>query len=445
MNFVIGRAIVCGLFLWLACASAYAQEIPEVPVDTPEASSSETSQSSEPDPEAFESEPLETAGGLSWLQPAVRVGVWSQDRRLANTGPITVGSVQMRMTKRFGQWDGSADAFVQSDGRADLTEAWVRTTRTPVEFTIGRKTVVWGRSDRLNPTDTIGSRDFTKLVANDDEQRRGNFLIKASVELGAQTIDALWLPEFRSNELPVDRSAPGVLILSPQAVSDPDQFAIKLDHTGQFDWSLSWFHGRDRMGDFEIAAILPRARLIQVQRRFGPLDVIGADFAGVAGRIGYRGELAYTKVGGEASPYRKRDNVWAVVGLDTTLDNGWNLNLQYSYRQILDFKDPLKIPNPIIRTVASQSAAVNAQLYRQQSGLTFRAAKNWFQDALAFEISTVGYFETDEAAVLPRLTYPFTDQTRISVGANLFIGPPLSQFGRLRHVSGAFVQLNFGY
>jgi hypothetical protein len=445
MNLVCRLPVLAGLALWFACTSAHAQEAPDVPVDSSAIQALEDPQSPAPEADRLGQEAPETGHSLAWLQPAVRVGVWSQDRRLANSGPITVASLQVRLAQRFGRWDVAADAFVQSDGRADLTEGWVRTRLAPVEFTVGRKTIVWGRSDRLNPTDNISSRDYTKLVANDDEQRRGNFMAKASLDVGAQTLDLLWLPEFRANELPIERSRRGVSILQPQSVNDPAQYAIKLDHTGQIDWSVSWFHGRDRLGNFEIAAILPGANLVQVQRRFASLDVIGADFAGVIGRIGYRGEVAYTQVHGDRSYFRKHDNVWAVAGLDTTLDNGWNLNLQYSYRKLLDYRDPLKIPNPVVRAVASQSAAVNAQLNSQQSGLTFRAAKNWLHDALAFEISTVGYFETDEAAILPRLTYPLTDQIRISVGANLFIGPDLSQFGRLRHTSGAFVQLNFGY
>ena len=88
----------------------------------------------------------------------------------------------------------------------DLVEGWVRLAAGNLEIKAGRQIVVWGRADRLNPTDNISSRDYTLLVASDDEQRRGAAMVQTRLGLGPYTLDAYWLPEFRPNRFPLDRN-----------------------------------------------------------------------------------------------------------------------------------------------------------------------------------------------------------------------------------------------
>ena len=315
-----------------------------------------------------------------------------------------------------------------------------------LEIKAGRQIIVWGRADRLNPTDNISSRDYTLLVANDDDQRRGGRMVQARLGLGLFTFDAFWLPEFRASRFPLDRNRPGVALVAHEQSDSDNPFALKLDHSGgRLDWSVSWFHGTDRTRDFKAARFNPPGALVEVQELFPALDVLGADFAGVAGSFGYRAEVAFTNVRGQDSIYRKNSNIWAVAGIDTTLASGWNLNLQYSFRRIFNYNDPRDIANPIQRAVAIQSAAVGHQLDRTQNGATFRVARKWLQDTLDFELSTIAYLETRDAAIRPKLTYAINDQVRISAGGDIFVGPSRSYFGRVRSLTGGYVQLTVGY
>ena len=229
--------------------------------------------------------------------------------------------------------------------------------------------------------------------------------------------------------------------------SDSDnQFALKLDHSGgPLDWSVSWFHGVDRTRDFKATRFNPPGALVDVQDLFPALDVLGADFAGVTGSFGYRAEVAFTNVRGQDSIYRKNSNIWVVAGIDTTLASRWNLNLQYSFRRIFNYSDPRDIANPIRRAVAIHSAAVGHQLDRTQNGATFRVARKWLQDTLDFELSTIAYLETRDAAIRPKLTYAINDQVRISAGGDIFVGPSRSYFGRVRSLTGGYLQLTVGY
>ena len=55
------------------------------------------------------------------------------------------------------------------------------------------------------------------------------------------------------------------------------------------------------------------------------------------------------------------------------------------------------------------------------------------------------YFETRDVAIRPRLSYALTDSTRAVLGADVFLGPQLSYFGRVRDLSAAYAQIVYGF
>ncbi len=383
------------------------------------------------------------------LSVSFRGGAWTNDRDLNGETLVTIASTRLRAAPKFGALDGYAEGYLQAAsvdrGNGDLVEGWLRLTAGALELRAGRQIVVWGRADRLNPTDVLSSRDYTLLVASDDEQRRGSVMVQARLGLGLWTIDGYWLPEFRDNRFPVDLRRPDVAVISDQRVDDRNQFAIKIDRSGgRVDFSLSWFHGTDRTRDF-VAVAPPAGFFAGVQQQFPQVDVFGGDMAGTAGPIGWRAEVAWSRYRGADTIYRKNDNLWAVVGVDATVGNGWNLNLQYSYRRIFDFGDLNLVQSPIARAVALQSAAVNNQLDHTQNGLTFRVARKFFADTLDVELAALGFFETGDAAIRPKLTYSINDRLRFTAGADIFVGPSLSYFGRVRSLSAGYFQLTHGF
>ena len=395
-------------------------------------------------------------GLLDGLKPEVslRAGVWSHERDLGDSGAVGAGEAAVRIAPRFSETvdayaEGRAEADSTGRSGADLREGWLRVAGGGATLTLGRQIVVWGRADRLNPTDVLGSRDYTRLLSDDDEQRRGAAMAMLSYGSGPWTVSAVWIPEFRANRFPLDRSRPGVVIVGDQRRRDRGQVGLHLDHAGGgLDWSLSYFEGLDHTRDIAPVAVppgSPAGTLAAVQQQFPDIRMAGADLAGVHGKFGYRAEAAWTHVRGPDTPFRKNDNLWIVAGVDRTFDSGWNVNLQYSFRRIFDYADPHRLTNPLARAVALQSAAVNNQLDRTQSGVSLRAARSWLNDTLDFEVTALTYFETGDAAVRPKLTYAFSDHVRGTVGADIFSGPQLSYFGRVRDMSAGYVQLVYGF
>lgn len=397
--------------------------------------------------------PAESLGERLGLATSFRAGAWTHDRDLNDETLTVIGGMRARLAPRLGSVDGFAEGFVQADSvdgaDGDLVEGWLRWTSGALSVKTGRQIVVWGRADRLNPSDVLSSRDYTLLVANDDEQRRGSLMVQGRLGLGSFTIDGYWLPEFRDNRFPLDRNPAGAVVVADERVSGRGQFAVKVDRSGgSVDWSLGWFQGTDRTRDFVRVAVpsgSPAGTFTGVQQRFPKVDVATADAAGTLGRIGWRAEAALSRYRGTDTLFRKKDNLWLVAGFDSDVGGGWNLNLQYSLRRVFGHVDPRGLANPIDRAVASQSAAVNNQLDRTQHGVTVRVARKWLQDTLDFELASIVYLNIGDAAIRPRLTYAINDRMRVTAAADIFVGPRLSYFGRVRDLSAGFLQLTHGF
>ena len=383
------------------------------------------------------------------FQISARAGGWSHSRQLDDREWIPVAGLRARAAPRIGAFDAFVEGYVQAEGTgpvaADLVDGWVRYTAGAFELRAGRQAVVWGRADRLNPTDNIAGRDYTLLVANDDDQRQGPAMVQLRWGRGNTTLDAFWLPEFRPIVFPLERDRPGIAILPDERRKASDQFAFKLDSSGgAFDWSVSWFRGIDRNRDFTLRPPVPGA-VASIQQTYPDISVIGADAAGIAGPVGWRIEAAYTDVRGPQSLFVKNDNLWVVGGGDVNFGGGWNVNLQYSLRVIFDYEDPRRLTNPVVRGVASLSAAVNNQLDRVQNGVTARLARRFARDTAEAEIAVIHYVESGDTAIRPRVTWAIRDGLRLVVGADIFAGPDLSAFGRARSLSAGWLQLTVGF
>ena len=416
-------------------------------------------------PEAQDPAPVEQSAPITGIDPAVmgaghsddalglrlsgRAGAWTHDRDLNGETMVPMLGLRARISPKAGVLDGRAEAYVQNGRtgrwRTDVVEAWARLSSGEAELRAGRQIIVWGRADRLNPTDNLAGRDYTLLAASDDDQRRGPATVQARWGRGNITVDAIWLPEFRPNIFPLERGRPGIAILPDERRRSASQFAAKLDSSGgSFDWSLSWFRGIDRNRDFT-ARTAPQGSIAAIQQTFPDISVVGADAAGTAGAVGWRVEAAYTDVRGADTPFIKNDNLWLVAGGDLNLAGGWNINLQYSLRVIFDYADPRQIADLRTRSIASLSAAVNNQLDRVQNGFTARLAHRFAGDTAEAEIAVIHYVEPGDTAVRPRISLGIRDGVRLAVGADIFTGPSLSHFGRVRSLSAGWLQLTAGY
>lgn len=389
------------------------------------------------------------------VNTSLRGSYWSSDRRLTDRDHIGAATLWLKAQPRWSdavvtKFEGWLTAERLFDGvrtQAELREAYVAYLGEQFEFRLGRQLVVWGRADRINPTDNISSRDYQLLFPEDDDQRRGNLMARARYAVNdSTTVSALWLPEFRPNLLPIPSNT-AVGRIPDRERFDLGQFGVKIDHSGEvWDWSMSYFQGIDRNTDLGLNVLGPNQA--EAEWRFRRIRAVGADLATNIGRYGVRAEAAYVMTQDDRgdNPQIKNPFLFAVIGADRTFLEYLNVNLQYLFRYTENFQDPDDIAHPGLHQVRIVNAILSGQIHRYQHGATLRVNHRWLNETLETEFAAVGFFNDGDFLLRPKIIYKVTDALRVTLGADYYSGPPENTvFGRLKDNSSAYFELRYGF
>jgi len=147
---------------------------------------------------------------------SLRLGAWSSTRTLDDRqGAATLiwwakgsASLGQRAAVYAEGWAGYQDLGHRAATSGMLRETYLDLSLGPLDIRAGRQIIVWGRADGINPTDNISPRDFTLLVADDDDQRFGLGAVKASLYAGSVSFTGLWLPEPAMHVVPIPGLSP---------------------------------------------------------------------------------------------------------------------------------------------------------------------------------------------------------------------------------------------
>ena len=387
------------------------------------------------------------------INGSIRGSYWSSSRSLNDENNLGVAALWLRGRSQLASfvslvadgWLMNDDLFQAEATKGLLREGYLDFRFGPFDLRVGQQTIAWGRADRLNPTDNLTSRDFTLLVPEDSDQRRGTVGIKATYHLGGTSLTGVWLPTFQPDVIPIQTPPDPFVLLPRQLPNEPvSQFAVKVDQTGgTVDWSASFFDGYDLLPDLEIVGFT--LTKVNVAQTFHRIRVVGADAATVWGPYGLRAEAAYTFTDHWKNSQVKSPFFYMVLGADRTFLGSLNLNLQFVLRVISDFQNPNDVPNPAARAVAIEQATINSQLDQVQESITFRVSKKWFNETLETEVASIVGLTRLDYAVRPKAKYAITDRLRATVGGDIFRGPTPSYFGRIRDTSTAYVELRWDY
>jgi len=395
---------------------------------------------------AFAAEPgLKMSGFLE-------TGYWSGSRSLDSETDIAAGRLAIKATGALGA-EGSLlldTRFANADlarGRqthGQIREGYFRFGKDQLDIQIGKQIVTWGRADRLNPTDNLTPRDFTLLVADDSEQRRGATVVRGTYYLEDVALTAVLLPVFRPNVIPF--RVPAAIGLRETIPAGSRQWAVKLDQTGRaIDWSVSYFSGFDLNPDLSLEVSGPYAGNLCFSHN--PIQVLGADAATTVGAYGIRAEAAYTwteqPVGRDFEV--KRPFLYLVVGAERKVWDDFNVNVQLFFRSVSNYRNPYAIADPSLRSVAVLQAVLNHQLTRRENGMTFLVSRKWLNETLAAEIAAVYSFTQRDFLLRPRMSYAFSDHWRGSLGVDRYRGGENTFFGRLKANSAVFAELAYGF
>lgn len=385
------------------------------------------------------------------LNGSVRAGYFSSSRKLDGKDDLATGSVWLQARQNFGGdialvaqgWVRNDESFRASGGAEKLQEGYLKFSAGNVDYRIGRQIIVWGRADRLNPTDNLTPRNFTLLTPEDDDQRMGSLAAKITYHSAESSLTGIWLPDMNPNVFPV-AATQGIFFT--EQIPHANQIALKLDRSGSdVDWSASYFNGLDLNPDISIGATTPSGtNLIFEHNR---IRVLGMDAATVIGRYGLRAEAAYTWTAnaGVNDALVKKHFLYMVMGGDRTFFDYLNVNIQYYFRHITNYSDPQAIADPLLRSVAIQAAVMSNQFDRSQHGVSIRISNKWFNETLEGEIAAVASVGRSNYFIRPKLVYAFSDNIKGSLGLDIYRGDSNTFFGQLRNSSLLFAEMKYDF
>jgi hypothetical protein len=388
------------------------------------------------------------------ISGSIRAGYWSSSRTLDDREHFVTAALWLKAAPKLWShtsilvegWIRNQELFHTDATQTKLREAYLDASLGPVDVRVGKQLIVWGRADRINPTDNLTPKDFTLLVPEDDDQRFGTVAVKATYYLAGIALTGIWLPDFEPHTVPIRRPPPP-LTLREQVPSGPSgQWAIRIEQTGKaVDWSLSYFDGFDLFPDLGIDQA--SASSVALLLRHHRIRVIGADAATTVGRYGLRGELAYTFTEDRQgnNPFVKNPFFFMVIGGDRTFFEYLNINVQYILRIVTGHQSPLEIPDPLQRVVATQQAVVTNQLDRWHHAVSLRMSHKWLNESLEGEVVGVLSFTRFGYVILPKVSYAFTDRWKGIIGVDFFGGGRHAFFGNLRDNSTVYAELRWSF
>jgi hypothetical protein len=168
--------------------------------------------------------------------------------------------------------------------------------RGPVTFDVGKQFFRWGKTDIVTPTDRFAPRDFLNVFENEFLAVRG---IRLTLQAGADTIEAVWVPYFTPSRTPlVDQRwtvPPAGVVLTDggSVIPGGSQAGFRWARTsGIFEYAGSFFDGYNHLPN-----VLPRSGTapteFMIVRTFPQLRSYGADLAVPTRWFTVKAETAY--------------------------------------------------------------------------------------------------------------------------------------------------------
>lgn len=218
------------------------------------------------------------------------------------------------------------------------------------------------------------------------------------------------------------------------------EWALKVDHTGTYDWSISYFDGYERFTRY--TAVFTSPTSFAFQGSYERAKTLGADFATAVGPWTVRAEAAYSELspGCGACGGQDRKVARAVFGADRDFGNSANLNAQVFGLRRSKYIDPLTLQGAQL-AIAQGLDRLNSDFGRWEWGATLRLSNRFMNDRLKVDVSAIADFTNHSGVLRPRVSFAFSDTIRFGGGVDYFRGKTQSFFGNRKANDLAFVDM----
>ncbi|WP_310498623.1 DUF1302 family protein [Sandarakinorhabdus sp.] len=368
-----------------------------------------------------------------------RASAWSSDRTGTDESIEAAAEVWLRVRQGLGEkaalrvegWAG-----INPDGTGklagDIREAQMRLTAGGVTVSAGRQISVWGRADRINPTDVAAARDYRRLTEDEDDNRLGLAGVSLALPLAGGTLAAHWLPEFRATVLPIVLAGPGLASRQERVNAPETQFALRYERFGgRFDWSVTYANVADRTPWLAIAqsgdhSAVGAPVLVQHHPRFA---MLGGDLATTLGDFGLRLELAGYEYASSAARGQagRLPRFAGVLGIDRSFRGQWSIIAQ----AVLRMNRSSALAADASPLVSDRNNLIHSAWRDTILGGTIRVRKGLAGDRGAIE-ATVAAFTGGGNYVQLKASHRLNDTLRLSLLAERHGGVRGTFFGQLR-------------
>lgn len=392
--------------------------------------------------------------GHAWAEPAqffgeFAAGAWSSSRMLDDQYGLAVARSRLGF-----DWPAAEGLRVHGDAwaltspeRADgkredvgLRELYVKATGLPCAPAVGKRLVLWGRADGINPTDQISASNYRRLTPKESDQRTGRWGVHLDCSTDAGQVQVHVLDRFEFHDVPLNQVA-GVSFQADRPRVRPT-LALKYEALGSAaDWSVSFIDGHDLYPTMAVRSLMAQALVLG--REATRMRMVGADVAVVQDELAYRGELAWVNFEQAANPLvaRRRSYVSAVGGVEWSFGDRETISVQGFWKSLRTA--PLPSGSAISASLQRAQALISNELDRNQYGATLRYARPLFESKADLDFFAVWAQPRGDWTVRGRLHYALSDAMRLSLGFDLFRGPRHSFLGNLRANSLWFAEIGY--
>lgn len=322
----------------------------------------------------------------------------------------------------------------ETENEVYIREAYINLYKGKFDFRIGKQIVVWGRADALNPTNNITPNDLGVFSADEDDRRKGNFLIRGYYNFSDFRLEGIFVPVYKSSVMP-DIDFPSNINLYgdeyPDNSFENSSKGIKLHYIKpSFDMSISYLNGYSPVPgiavlDFTMDSSIP---FIEAVKKTYKQQVYGFDFStSAAGELGLRGEAAYKyREDSDIEEYIPYSEFQFVLGIDKEFFGKLNIIFQYSgkYTDETEFIPETNdfAEESVLKEIKNRNLINNGQTEEYTNSILYRAELKLLNEILSLENLTMVNIDTEEIFTKISGEYDFTDDFIIGWGFQKYWG-----------------------
>jgi hypothetical protein len=293
-----------------------------------------------------------------------------------------------------------------------------------IELLMGKKIIIWGKTDEFNPVDFITAEDLRYFMMKEKGDRAiGSPTLMGTLSFGDTSFVLAILPVVQGNKFPAEESYWATVQqgeVSDTKIENP-QVAAKLSTVMMnTDIDLIYYNGYSHVPMNHMSFNKSELQFV-LKSVYDRFNGYGLAFVKAADAVTFRGEIAYRdnteQFALNESLYYETPTIDLNLGLDYRSSNDFYINIQYVMSWIEDYEEV------IVRE-------------RKIDFLFAKMEQTYLNDGLLLSLNiginfwNVGHDKDVDLFLNPEATYTWFNKFKTEIGVQLFDGTQNTFFGQ---------------